>query len=140
MAVTTYIGNMILNSLLRGQVFPLLAGTRVFVSLHTGDPGMTGANEVTTAQWPSYHRVDPADGADPSTGFTTPAAKKVTAENDIGYGLMDGSAPITISHFAIWDAITGGNCMIVDNLTTAKLFYPGDDAAIRSDKFTVSVF
>lgn len=54
MGASTYTQTNILNALLRGETMPLPTGT--FVSLHTGDPGVTGANEVTTAAWPGYVR------------------------------------------------------------------------------------
>jgi len=137
MAASLYLGNMILNSVLRGQ--PFVLPSRIFVSLHTADPGNTGAGEITILQWPSYRRLDPADGDSMSLGFEPPVDKLTRSTIDLAYGLMDGVLAINITHFGLWDELVGGNCLIVDLLATAKIFYPGDDAAIPLGKLTVTV-
>lgn len=70
------------------------AGRLLFMSLHNGDPGSTGANEVTGggyARQGCAFTVD-ADGDLTLTGtesFTTPASQPVT-------------------HIGFWSAVSGG--------------------------------
>ena len=73
-----------------------LGGLAVFASLHDGDPGATGENELS--------------GGDPSY------VRKAIAWNPATGGIMDSSnqpvfdipAGKTIKHMGLWSAVTGG--------------------------------
>lgn len=93
MPASTYAANALLNLFLRGVA--LAAPARVYVSLHTGNPGNTGAAEVTTAAWPAYARNDAAQGGAVATGFSAAASKATKNALDLLYAPHDGAAPIT---------------------------------------------
>ena len=63
-AASNYTETNVINALLRGVPFPIPSG--IYVSLHTGDPGEDGANEVSPDDWPAYVRKDAAVGGDVS--------------------------------------------------------------------------
>jgi hypothetical protein len=72
-----------------------LAGVAVWASLHTGDPGTTGASEATGGS-PAY-------------------ARKAITWNTAASGALDNNAnPVfdvpagTYSHFGLWSASTAG--------------------------------
>jgi len=68
-------------------------GAATFISLHTGDPGGTGANEVTGG---SYARVATAWGATSGSQSTGSAA------------VLNVPAGTTITHWGLWTAGSGG--------------------------------
>lgn len=74
--------------------------TTGFVSLHTSDPGDTGAAEVAGG---AYARQGPVafanSGANPTTASNSAIVAYGTASTDWG----------TVAFFGVWDAITGGN-------------------------------
>jgi len=143
MSASTSVGNAILNCYLRGTA--ITPPTRVYASLHTADPGNTGASEVGTGAWPSYIRVDPAGGAAMTTGFSAAASKATTNLKDLIFAANDGAAPISVSHVGLWDAPTGGNFLfaapVVDGVgaPTTKSFLVGDEGVLHPGDFDFAV-
>lgn len=137
MPASTYLGNMVLDSVLRGTAFTVPA--RVWVSLHTADPGVAGANEMSLAAWPNYKRQDPAAAAAMSSGFDVPAAKTTKNAKVMNWGGMDGPADVTVTHAAVWDALTGGNMLVYGPVTDPKTFSPTDEATIKIGKLIETV-
>lgn len=129
MAFSTFTANALLNCYLRGVA--ITPPARVYVSLHTADPGSTGASEVSTAAWPSYARQDPAGGGAIAGGFDPAAGKATSNTAAMLFPEHDGGALITVSHVAIWDAATGGNCLMTGALTTPRDISPTDELSIR---------
>lgn len=86
-----------------------LAGNAGFLSLHTGDPSTTGANEATGGT-PSYSRQaidwDAADAGemdlDGTPTFDVPAG--------------------TYSHFGLWSAVSGGTFYGGGALSSSEVF------------------
>lgn len=136
MGMTTYSGNAVLNHFLRGA--PLTAPTRVFVSLHTAAPGDTGANEVSTVAWPSYARQDPAAGDAIATGFDLSTAKATENAKQMLFPQHNGAGNVVVTHFAIWDAATSGNCIVVGSLNASKTVAPSDELVIYPDELDVT--
>lgn len=114
----------ILNSLLRGVAFPVPSGT--FVSLHTADPGDTGANEVSTGSWPAYVRRKAEVEGPIGTGWSSPSGGVSTNLKQLAFPAQNGAGSVTVSHFAVWDALSGGNVLTSAPLTTARLLNVGD--------------
>lgn len=129
MAFSTFAANALLNCYLRGVA--ITPPSRVWVSLHTADPGITGANEISAVDWPGYARQDPAGGGAVASGFDAASAKATSNAQAILFPEQDGTDPITITHLAIWDAVTGGNCLMTGALAAAKTINPTDEIAIR---------
>ena len=78
----------------------------VYISLHTGDPGTTGANEQPSTQ--AYARSELAGG-----GFTFPAGStsnqyEITNTNRISFPLPTAAYPNAITHAGIWSAAAAG--------------------------------
>ena len=90
-----------------------------YISLHTADPAGSGANEVSGG---SYARQ--ARGTFSQTG-TDPRS----ASNDAIIDFPVATAPWgTITHFGIWDAVSGGNFLGGYAVTTAKTITTDDIA------------
>jgi hypothetical protein len=111
MALSTYSANSILGWI-KGVTFPV-APTNLFFSLHSAD-SKNGANEVTNTF--ASGRVS-YTAADFSVVSQVAAFRQIssTIAVDWGASILAGS----VSHFGIWDAITGGNCLFVGDCRTA---------------------
>lgn len=92
---STYLNNAELNTL-RATAFSV---TTVYASLHIGNPGITGANEVTGG---SYARQAVTFGAAASSAMSNSAALNFT-----GMPAVVAGTPMT--HMGLWDASTAGN-------------------------------
>lgn len=130
MPASTYVGNAILNHFLRGVA--AAAPARVFVSLHTADPGNAGANEVSTASWPAYVRRDAALGGAVASGFSAASGKASENLLELLFPPHNGAAPVTVTHFGLWDAATGGNLLWRGALTASKTLNPTDECIMHS--------
>lgn len=123
-AASNYTETNVINALLRGVPFPV--PTNTYLSLHTANPGENGANEVTLAAWPSYVRRDAEVGGSIGTGWSAPTDGITSNENQILYPSHNGASAITITHWAIYDAQTGGNMLAYAALNTARTLQVGD--------------
>ena len=73
-----------------------LATVAVFASLHTGDPGTTGANEISGGS-PAYARK----------AITWNAASGGALDNNAN-PVFDVPASTTVAHVGLWSAATNG--------------------------------
>jgi hypothetical protein len=75
------------------------------MSLHTAAPGLTGANEITGN---AYARQAVAFGASAAGVVLNNSTPTFPAPTPSNWG--------TATHFALWDAVSGGNCLYGDAL------------------------
>lgn len=81
----------------------LVTDAAAYISLHTGDPGTTGASEVSGG---SYARVVVNADGGASPDWDTPASAAASHTGAITFAEGGGDAAVT--HFGLWTAITGG--------------------------------
>lgn len=114
---------------INGTTFPA-APTNTFVQLYSQDP--TDAGSATGAL---YTRVTYAAG-----GWTrgTGGAGTLTNTNVITITSSAGSAA-TASHFAVFDASTGGNLIFHGALTASKSIAVGDEVKFNASQLTLTV-
>lgn len=86
-----------------------LKGAGSFVSLHTADPGTTGANEVTGG---SYARVQ----ATLPTGANGTATAPIVSINV--------PAGVTVTHVGVWSAVTAGTFVGGSAALSPSLAFP----------------
>jgi hypothetical protein len=86
----------------------LNGGSTVYVSLHTADPGSTGANEVSGG---SYARVQ---------GTWTSGTTGTLSMAELTFNAPNG----TVTHVGLWSASTAGNfhdkAALVPNITLSS--------------------
>lgn len=127
MALSTYSTNAMLNALLRNASF---AVTTIYASLHTGNPGNTGANEVTNGSVPgaAYARKTMAFGA-------------VSGGASANSGTVDftNMPSATVTHYGLWDAVSGGNFLGGGALAVAKVVGVGDTVEFTPSTATVTL-
>lgn len=114
---------------INGTTFPA-APTNTFVQLYSQDP--TDAGSATGAL---YTRITYASG-----GWTrgTGGAGTLTNTNVITITSSAGSAA-TASHFAVFDASTGGNLIFHGALSTSKSIAVGDEVKFNASQLTLTV-
>lgn len=136
-AASNYLENKLVDHIYRAVAFT--APAKTFVALHTADPGEAGSAEVTTAAYPAYARQDAAKGGAQSSAWTAPVDGVSKNALQLIYPMYDGSGPMTVTHFSIWDAATGGNMLSYAPLTTARTINNGDVFVVDAQKLTVQV-
>lgn len=134
-AASNYTENNVINALLRGVAFPL--PTKTYLSLHTANPGESGGSEVSTTNWPSYVRKDAANGEAIDTGWNEPVDGVTTNLQQVLYPSHNGASAITITHWAVYDAPTGGNMLNYAALNTPRTLQPGDVFVFDAGSLTV---
>jgi hypothetical protein len=148
---STYLENEILNALFRNTDATTLGASpaNVFISLHTDDPGDTGANEV--ADTFAYARKSTSTG-DAGTGangdYNAPVVSPVNSEaqrvdnlNSIDFVAASGGDWGTIKYFGIWDSGTygGGNLLITGDVSPDKTVLDGDQIKFTAGNLDIDV-
>lgn len=115
----------LLAFLFQGQTIPLTS-TTLYLSAHTGDPGGTGANEVTAA---GYQRVAISRQVQDWNGPTSLTPRGMQVQNA---ALIQFPAPTadwgTVTHLGLWDAPTGGTFLWQFALTAPVTVVAGGSA------------
>ena len=120
-----------LRNALRDHVFRTGSFTKpseIWISLHTGNPGRTGANEVSPTDT-GYVRIqlDPLD----ANWSTAGGDGTVTNADPIEFASPSGGTNWgSITWSGLWDAVTGGNFLADAQLTQAKSVNQGDPGPI----------
>ena len=132
-AFSNYLEDAIIAWCFTGTTFPA-ALTTVYVSLHTADPGDTGASEVAGG---NYARIAVANA-----GWTKTTAGTASATNnaDITFpstGTVTWSG--TVTHVGIWSASTAGNFLYGGALSASKVVASGDVFKFTANNLTISV-
>lgn len=111
MPASNYLKGKIIDHVLRNTSYT--SPTTVYVSLHTSDPTAAGtAGTEISAGW--YARQSAAFAAQVTAGQTSNSGT-------ITYPGVTGSA-VTVTHFALWDALTLGNMLEYAPLSASKTF------------------
>ena len=105
-SASDYLENKLLNHVLKVSSFSV--PTNLYVSLHTADPTDTGTG--TEVSGTSYARTL-------CNGWTTAASRASSNSAAVTFPAAGGSWG-TITHWAVWDASTGGNCLFHGSITT----------------------
>lgn len=136
-AASNYLENKLVEHVFRGVAFT--APAKTYIALHTNNPGETGANEVTTAVYPAYTRQDAAKGGTQGSAWTAASDGVVKNALQLLYAMYDGAGPLTVTHFSVWDAATGGNMLVYAPLASSRTINPGDVFVIDVQKLTAQV-
>jgi hypothetical protein len=105
-----------LNALCRNVAWTQPAG--FFLKLHTGDPGVAGANA-------------PFSDATRQAGTFSAAAADGTITNsaDVNWTSVTGAGG-TVTHVSFWSASTGGTFLGSDDLAIPRLLNTGDNFTV----------
>jgi len=127
MSKTNYLEDELLDHVLRNAAFS--SPTAVYVGLLTADPTEAGltTNEVTGN---AYAREEVTFGA-PSSGTCTNSGL-------VTFTTASGGNWGTVTHFGIFDLVSGGNMLYHNSLTADKTINDGDTATIAIAALSVS--
>lgn len=113
-----------------------------YISLHTADPGVTGANELTSAAAPGYAR----QVATLAAGAVAGSAAAVVTTSGLAFGPAGSGGWPTVTHAAVWDAATGGRPLMTGVMQKTDLSGPnpvtlgvGDSTTFAAGALTFSV-
>ncbi len=113
MSISNYAENKILDAVFNNTSY---AVTTPYVSLHTADPGETGASEVGGG---SYARQSASFGA----------ASSGAVSNDVAI-TFTGMPIATVTHIGVWDASSSGNFLWGGALAASKSVGSGDTVTV----------
>jgi len=99
-----------------------------YVSLHTADPGTTGASEVTGS---AYARQG-------SVTLTRTAGTSKNSSAAVTFPTVT-TTPYTVTHFGLWDAASSGNFLIGGALDLAKVLSVGEAASFAIDELIFTI-
>lgn len=124
MSISNYAEVKILEHMLRNTAWT--SPTTVYVSLHTADPGETGASEVSGG---SYARQ--------SCAFAAATSGAGTIANS---GALTFTMPAaTVTHWAIWDASTAGNCLWTGAVAASQTYASGNSATVAAGALVLTL-
>lgn len=128
-AFSDYLEEGILNHTLRGQT--LSTPSTIYVALFTNDPSDDDSGDELDDS--AYERQDAAKGDSISAGWTSPSTSgdgmAVSNDKVIQFPpIADGS--VTVTHYGLFDAKTGGNLLYHGEFTVAKTLEVNDVLSI----------
>jgi len=123
---TNYLENKLLDHVLRNVNYT--SPSTAYVGLFTDAPDDTGAGTEISGN--SYARV--------ALSVSTATSGVVTSSANVTFPQATGNWG-TISHLAIFDALTSGNMLMYTELTTSKVIGNGDIFQISSGNLTVTL-
>lgn len=121
MSLSAYLTGAILAAVFTGKSF---AVSDLYVSLHTDDPGMTGANEVRGGKYlrkPSLFKVE-----------------SDTAVRGVEGVQFDDMPAVTLSHYGLWDSQQGGRFLWGGTLSRRRGLEDGDAFRIPAGSLYLS--
>jgi hypothetical protein len=124
--LSNYLENKLLDHILKNVSYT--SPTTVYVGLFTDDPGDAGSG--TEVSGGSYARK--------TLSVTTASGGVVTSSADVTFDQATGNWG-TITHIALFDAITSGNLLMHTALTTSKTIETGDIFKIPSGNLTATL-
>jgi hypothetical protein len=125
MTASNYLEGKLYDATLKNTTYT--AGASVYLSLHTADPAETGANEVAGA---GYSRQACAFGV--HSGGSGSNSGTVTVP------LPSSGGPFAVTHIALWDASSGGNCLLEGALTGTINAAAGDSIQFTAGQITAT--
>ncbi len=125
-ALTGYLEAALLNHVFRNTAYASPA--TVYVGLFTAAPGETGGG--TEVSGGAYARQ--------AATFGAPSGGQVSNSADINFPVATANWG-TITHIAIFDAVTAGNMLVYGALSASKIIQTGDQFIIKAGSLTVSL-
>lgn len=129
-AASDYTEDNILKAITGQATFPAPGFT--YVALHVSTPSEANGllSEVSTANWPAYARVKAEGAGAIGSGWSAPATNGALKESKntkvLAYAGNNGAATVTLTHWSVWDAISGGNMVAAKNLAVPVDVSVGD--------------
>ena len=135
MAFSQYLADRILIWV-KGTTFPTALST-VFVSLHSGDPGTAGNNNnVQATVTGSANRTSVTSSTFSTVGAAPGGGFQITNSNPVQM-TTNAAGSATVTHFGVWDAVSGGNFLASGALTTSVDVVSGDTVQFNAGALAI---
>ena len=121
-AFSDYLEAAILNSVFRATAFPA-EPTNVYIALFTAAPSDSGGGTEVSGNAYARKTISTAGG----TAFSAPGVGGETHNvAEQAFAAASGGNWGTVTHFGIFDAVSGGNLLFHGALTASKVVNDGD--------------
>ena len=139
MAFSQYFATQVL-SWVKGAPFPT-ALSNVYISLHSADPGVAGTNaDETAAITNTANRTTIASSALGAVSGASGGGFEITNTGVVQLTTSaNNSNAITVTHFGVWDAASGGNFLASGQLTSSVDVELGDTVQFNIGSMAVRV-
>ena len=139
MAFSQYFATQVL-SWVKGAPFPT-ALSNVYISLHSADPGVSGPNaDETAAITNTANRTTIASSALGAVSGASGGGFEITNTGVVQLTTSaSNSNAITVTHFGVWDAASGGNFLASGQLTSSVDVELGDTVQFNIGAMAVRV-
>lgn len=139
MAFSQYLADKILNWV-KGISFPS-ALSNVYISIHTADPGVLGtSSDVSASVIGTSDRTAVASNTFSVIGNAAGGGREITNANVVQITTNAANvSPQTITHFGVWDAVTGGNFLASGTLTSSVGVQAGDTVQFNIGAMAIRV-
>lgn len=127
LTMSNHLGNKVLNAVFKGQN---LSYEKVYLSLHTGDPGDAGGSEVEAGGY-SYARKEVV-----LEDWTTPSDKTVETNKEVEW---ENLPDVTVSHIGIWDQVSDGNFLWSGELAESRSLTAGQHLRFKAGEITAEI-
>lgn len=128
---SVYLANKILDHDLRNTAYT--PPTNTYLSLHDGDPGGTGLNEIAGN---AYARQQLGSGGD--SEFSAAVSGATDNDSEIAFPQASGGAWGVLSWFGFWDASTSGNFLLKSQLSPTRTVNENDQLTFAAGDLDVS--
>lgn len=126
---TTYFLNLCAGNVFKTKTTPAIP-TSYYIGLSKTAPNLSGGN-VSEPSGGGYARVKLASLGAPSNGLVSNTSDINFAESTAAWG--------TVTHFVIYDALTGGNLLMYGSLTTSRTVEAATVMTLRAGALQLSV-
>jgi hypothetical protein len=135
MAFSQYLADKILTWV-KGTSFPAALST-VYVQLHSGEPGTAGTNNnIQSTITGSANRTSVTTSTFGGVGAATGGGFEITNNNPVQI-TTNAAGNATVTHFGIWDAVTGGNFLASGSLSSSVDVVNGDTVQFNAAALAV---
>lgn len=127
---TTYFLNLVAGNIYRTKTSPAIP-SKYYIGLSTTTPTIAGGNITEPSASAGYARIELNSLGVPTNGV-------VKNSSDINWPQSTASWG-TITHYVIWDSLTGGNALSYGPLTTPRAVEAATVMSVRTNSLSLFV-
>lgn len=127
---TTYFLNLVSGNIFKTKTLPALP-SKLYLGLSGTQPQLDGTGVTEPPNSAGYSRVELTNMSAPQNGVVTNQQSINFAESTADWG--------TITHFTVYDAKTGGNLLMYDNLNKKRTVEADTVMTIKPESLSLSV-
>lgn len=127
---TTYFLNQVMGNLFHTKETPAVPA-KYYIGLSSTTPSIDGTGVSEPASSAGYKRVELTVLSEPTSGVINNTAAVSFDESTANWG--------TMTHFVIYDALTGGNLLMYDALSTSRNVETSTIVTIKAGSLTLTL-